>query len=197
MNTSHKIYKTLLKDVELKSYGANLSNIIKLERKDMPPKKLLVMYDGEMQEPISYEELSFEMTNEGILLKIESASRERDTQKVQDVPQEQPIADPVQEENFSLQGDDLESFQSMSPFRQTENKTEKGDTKQAITISSGTFDITDINCIMNAILDLVNAEQKYIDEGYKILQCSDPKFSYEDNKYFKLIESAVLSKEKK
>ena len=191
------LYSTLLKNTESISFGANLTNIIALKSKGevvMKTKKLLVIYDGEKYEPVDCQSVEVKFEGDTITLDIILA---KDEGQLKEVPQTEAVIPTAETDTFMLQGDDLESFELLSDFHRAENQGQKtGDDKlKAYTLESGIFDIQDLTSIQNAMLDIIEKEKQFIDQGFKVFKVNTPRFDYENSNNFKLIESVVLIKQ--
>jgi len=174
-------------------YGAKLSNIIKLRGRSM--KRLVVIFDGEKYEPIFCDNINIKLENDEVILELKTSES---VQTDNSIPSEQVMIAPSKDETFILTGDDYSSFIALSEFRRTENITEKkeGQKLEAFTIESETYDIQDMQSVSNAILGVISKEQEYLKKDYKVFKTSDPRYIYEDDNLFKLVETVVLCKEK-
>ncbi|MEA3341110.1 MAG: hypothetical protein U9R15_14190 [Chloroflexota bacterium] len=192
------LYSVLLKNTKHTTFGANLTNIIAPKRKRgkvVKTQKLMVTYDGEVQKPVDCQSISVKFNGDAIILDIVSAEKEIEQSEFsEDAPQTEAVVPAAVTDKFELQGDDLEALELLSDFRRKENQGEKTDeTKlEAFTLESGTFDIQDLTSVQNAMLDIVEKEKQFIDQGYIVFKANVPRFNYENNNNFKLIESAVL-----
>ncbi len=199
-----EIFTVLLKNTCSPTFGAKPSNVVFQKKKQgeviMNINKLLVTYDGEEQEPVKCQSISMSISGDTILLDIVPRKGEEhqaeDTSQAEDTPQAKAVVSSNVSDMFMLKGDDLESLTLLSDFRNKENQGQKtGNEKlEACTIESGTFDIQDLTSVQNAMLDIVEKEKQFIDNGYKVITVNIPRFDYENSSNFKLIESAVLIK---
>jgi len=192
------LYNILLKNTENISFGANAISIIAPKNQGeiiVKSKKLLVTYDGEEQEPIVCQSVTVKYEDDTIMLNI--VLTKDDEKQAEAVPQAEAVIPTSKTDVYTLQGDDLESFEMLSSFRKSENCIQKTNNSELeiYVLKSGTFDIQDISSIENAMLDIVAKEQQLIDSGYKVFNINTPKFDYENNNNFKLIESAELIKQ--
>jgi hypothetical protein len=198
------LYPVLLKNVEQKQFGVNLTNIIMLKKQgevEVKTTKLAVIYDGEKQELINCQSVTVKFENDTIILDIVPVN-EGDVQttvdgpQAEDVPQIDVVVQAAATDTFLLQGDDLEGFELLSDFRRAENQGQKteSDILEAHTLMSGTFDIQDIMSVQNAILDIIEKEKYFIGQEYKVFKTNVPRFDYENSNNFTLVESVVLIK---
>ena len=181
-------------------------NIILLKKRGeviVKVKKLLVTYGGERQEPIDCQAVEIRFEGDTILLNIvlvedaEAQHKAVQSDKPQvDEPQVTAVVPIAATDKFVLQGDDLEAFEMLSDFRREENTGQKteNDKLEAYTLESGVFDIQDLASVQNATMDIVAKEKVFIDSGYKVFKINIPRYDYENNNNFKLIESVVLLK---
>lgn len=194
------LYPVLLKNVEHISFGANLTNIIASKKQGevvVKVKKLLVTYDGTEYESVDCQSVTVKFVDDSIVLDIVLAKPENTETSVKDaIPQTEVVVPPTVADTFMLTGDDLEAFELLSDFHRTENQRQKteNDKLEAYTLESGVFDIQDLTSVQNALLDIVTKEKQFIDKGYKVFKTNTPRFDYETDDNFKLIESAVLIK---
>lgn len=193
------LYPTLLKNVKHLQYGANLMNIVALQKKQgevVKTKKLLVTYDGEEYAPVDCQSVTVKMDGDTIILNVVLAKDEdiTDTKSTEAPGLADSVIKTTENDTFLLKGDDLESFEVFSEFRKKENRAEKEDSATLIeqVLDSGVFDIQDLTSVQNAILDIVDKEKKLIDQGYRVFKTDTPKFIYENNNNFKLTESVIL-----
>lgn len=191
------LYPILLKNTENISFGANLMNIIPQRKGEVvvKTKKLLVTYAGEEQEPIDCQSVTVKFEGDNIILEIVPVNIEKS--QVEDVPQVEAVIPAAETDTFLLKGDDLEALELLSDFRKKENQGQKteNDRLEAYTIGSGTFDIRDLTSVQNAVLDIIEREKQFIDQGYKVFKINIPRFDYENSNNFKLVESVVLMKQ--
>lgn len=104
----------------------------------------------------------------------------------------------TKQEQFLLQGDDLDTFIMTSPFRDEKNTSEE--VTKGVTDAQLETNLYDImqnnNAVTDAIKELVEQERALIDRGYKVVKVGEPvfKFSVEDPEQneFKLVEIALL-----
>ncbi|MCK4829163.1 hypothetical protein KA005_76275 [bacterium] len=190
------LYNALLKNTEDISFGVNLTNIIALKRKGevvKTVKKLLVIYNGEKQDPIDCQSVEVKFVGNTIILDIVLVEDEE--QQTENMPQTETVVPTSKTDAFILQGDDLDAFTVLSDFHREENQGQKTKNSKltAYTLESGTFNIQDLMSVQNAVLDIVAKEKQFIDRGYKVFKTNTPpRFDYEDGNYFKLVESVVL-----
>lgn len=187
-------YPYLLKNVSQKQFGIKPADLVVLNKKGKAVKKLVVVYNGEKYEPVNCKEVSVQFQDDTITLNIVLAD-----DKPQ--PEESPVTDAVmsttKDEIFLLKGDDLEAFTALSEFRNNENQNSPTEVtkREAHILESEIYDIQDLQSVQSAILDLVGAEKKFLENDYIVLKYSPPRFAYEeDESHFKLIESVVLCK---
>jgi len=192
------LYPILLKNTEQKKFGVNLMNIIipKSKGEVVETKKLLVTYNGEVQEPINCQSITVKCEDDTIMLDIVLVKENEEHPATKAVPQAEAVIPTSETDTFTLQGDDLESLELLSDFRKEENQDQKGenDKLEAYTLESGTFNIQDLSSIQNAVLDIVEKEKQFIDQGYKVFKINAPRFDYENKNDFKLVESVVMMK---
>jgi len=181
-------------------FGSKLSNIIKLDKeKKSMTKNLIVIFDGEEHEPIECKNISVNIENDNMILNV-TTKKDIEHSTDENIPSNQGIIAPTENEVFFLSGDDYDSFIAISECRRSENMlTEKkeGRKLEAITIESSTYDIQDLQSVSNATLDIVAKEQELLNEGYKTFKANDPRYIYENDNNFKLVETVVLCKEEK
>lgn len=192
------LYPTLLKDTEHISFGVNPINIIAPKKQGevvVKTKKLLVTYDGEKQEPIDCQSIEVKFEDDTIILDIVLVKDEE--QQTENMPQTEAVIPTSETDTFMLQGDDLEAFELLSDFHHAENQGQKteNDKLEAYTLESGTFDIQDLTSVQNAMLDIVEKEKQFINQGFKVFKTNTPRFDYENSNNFKLVESVVLIKQ--
>ena len=171
----------------------------------MGTKKLIIVYDKLEYNPIDCQSATIEFEGDTIRLNvILTKDKDEDEEapslsqlpdsRLKNVPQAKAIIPAAKTDMFMLQGDDLEAFEQLSSFHFEGNQRQKTkkDKLQAYTLESGVFDIQDLTSIQNAILDIVEKEKQYIDQGYKVFKTNVPRFDYENDNNFKLVESVVL-----
>lgn len=192
-------YPYLLKDIEHKSFGASLTNIISLKKGEVAmatTKKLVVIYDGEEYEPVNCQSVKIQFEGDTVILTVALMKDEPQTEVTpDDIPTENAVISTSPDETFELQGDDLEAFEALSDFRNVEYQSkEKNDSKseEAHTVESEVYDIQDLQSVQNAIYDLIEREKELLSKGYKVFKYTVPKFDYKDKNLFKLVESVVL-----
>jgi len=184
-------YPFLLKNVEHKSFGASLTNIISLKKGEVAmatTKKLVVIYDGDEYEPVNCQSVEIKFEGDTVILTVALAKDESQ-------PVEDAVISTSPDETFELQGDDLEAFEALSDFRNVEYQSkEKNDSKleEAHTIESEVYDIQDLQSVQNAVYDLIEREKELLNKGYTVFKYTVPKFDYKDKNLFKLVESVVL-----
>lgn len=178
-------------------FGSKLSNIIKLKKDKKSMKRLIVIMDGNEYEPMICKDITINIENDNIILNVNSEKVEQPVDE--STPTEQGIISPTKTEVFSLTGDDYESFVALSEFRQSKNTIEKkeGDKLEAFTLESETYDIQDLQSVSNATLDIIYKEQDFLNKGYKVFKVNAPRYIYENDNNFKLVETVVLCKEEK
>lgn len=196
------LYPILMKNVKQGAFGATLSNIVALQKQGevgMKAKKLLMTYNGDKYASVDCQSVTLNVEDDTILLDIvlmedEEHSTENTSQVKEDVPQTEAVIPASITDTFALQGDDLESFELLSDFHKTENCDQKteGDELIAHTLESGVFNIQDLSSVQNAVLDIIEKEKQFIDQGYKVFKSNTPRFDYENDSNFKLVESVVL-----
>ncbi len=160
------IYKVLLKDVEHKSFGASLTNIISLKKGEVAmatTKKLVVIYDGDEYEPVNCQSVKIQFEGDTVILTVVLMKDEPQTEVTpNDAPVEDAVISTSPDETFELQGDDLEAFEALSDFRNVEYQSkEKNDSKleETHTIESEIYDIQDLQSVQNAVYDLIEREK--------------------------------------
>ena len=194
------LYSTFLKNTAQIQFGATPFDIVALKEKRgevMGTKKLIVVYDKLEYNPIDCQSVTMEFEGDTIRLNVTLAKGEESqlpADQLANVPQAKAIIPAAKTDMFMLQGDDLEAFELLSSFHSAENRRQKteNDKLQAHTLASAVFDIQDLTSIRNAILDIVEKEKQYIDQGYKVFKTNVPRFDYENDNDFKLVESVVL-----
>jgi len=206
---SEKFYPYLLRDESIRQFGASLSNIITLKRKEKSmssPKKLIVFFDGEEQEPIEVTNVELKFDNDTIVLHINSDRKEKssaDKEPLQiiaskDVPSEDGIIAPHVEEKFLLKGADLEAFEAMSELRANRIEDAGSVTPTYHVIESSTFNIQDIQSVTQSTMELLKAEHELVADGFKALDIKTPEFIFEtDQEHFKLIQTCTICKVEK
>ena len=156
-------------------------------------KKLIVSIDGEKLDPVVCSSINIQFEGDTVIV---NGSTENVPEE--DTPTEDGVALPVHTsaESFLLQGDDLEAFKILSEFRREEFTMNKEDAEKptAVVLESGVYNIQDQTAVQSASLDLVEQERKYVDDGYMVISTEIPKYEYETDFDFKLVESVVLSK---
>lgn len=199
---SNDLYPTLLKNTEHISFGASPMSIMVPPRKGevvVKTKKLLVTYGGEAQEPIDCQSVTMKLDGDTIMLDIVLTEEKTEIGQPAlsaDAPQTEAVVPAAVTDKFDLQGDDFEALELISDFRREENQGEKTDDDklEAFTLESGTFDIQDLTSVQNAIFDIVEKEKAFIDLGYTVFKTNVPRFIYENDYNFMLVESVVLMK---
>ena len=194
------LYPILMKNTERISFGANPMNIVVPRKGEVvvKTKKLLVTYGGEKQEPINCQSVTMKLEGDNIILDIVLVEKEEQSQpSTEDMPQVEAVVPAAVTDKFMLQGDDLESFELLSDFRRDENQGQKAENDKSETymLESGTFDIQDLSSVQSAMLDIVEKEKQFIEQGYKVFKANTPRFDYENDNNFKLTESVVLMKQ--
>ncbi len=187
-------YPYLLRQENSKQFGVNLSNIIPVKRKRSMSKKLVVFFNDEEQEPIEVANIDIQINNDTIVLRINSKNvTQNTTETALDTPSVDGIVASHVEEKFLLKGEDLESFETLSELRNNRATKQKGITPIQHIIETQVFNIQDIQSVDQATMELLNAEQKLINSGYKMLEVNTPEFIFEeDAEHFKLIETCIL-----
>ena len=189
------LYHTLLKNTEQISFGVNPVSVILKPKGEVvvKTKKLSVIYDGEQQEPIDCRSVEIKFEGDNIILNIVPVKIEEQS-VIEDAPQAEAVIPATKTDTFMLMGDDLESLELLSDFRKEENLGQKtaNDKLEAYTLESGVFDIQDLTSVQNAMLDIIEKEKQFIDQGYRVFKANIPRFDYENSNDFKLIESVVL-----
>jgi len=196
------LYNTLLKNTEDISFGVNIMNIITPKKQGevvVKTKKLLVTYDDLEYNPVDCQSVEIKFEGDNIILNVVLAedNEEQQTENVpqtENMPQTEAVVPTSKTDTFMLQGDDLDAFEALSDFRRKENQGEKTDSDElkAYTLESGIFDIQDLTSVQNAILDIIEKEKQFIDQGHKVFKTNIPRFDYENGNNFKLVESVVL-----
>jgi len=181
-------------------FGSKLSNIIKLNKgKKSMLKNLIVIFNGEEYEHIVCENISVNIENDNVVLNVVT-KKDIEQPTDENAPTTQAIIAPTKDEVFLLSGDDYESFISLSDCRRPENmvpEKKEGQKLEAFTIESDTYDIQDLQSVSNATLDIISLEQKFLNKGYKTFKANNPRYIYENDNNFKLVETVVLCKEEK
>lgn len=194
------LYPYLLRNEKTKQFGATLSSIIPKRKEAMnKTKKLVVYFNGEEQDSIEVSDVRLFLGGDFIKLHIDTIEEEKENElptEEEGAPSSKGVVDPTQAEIFLLSGDELESFEVLSSFRQKENISENRENISPIhhIIETNVYNITDINSVDNAKMDLINAENTLIAQGYKVFKVKTPKFQFNGNIYFKLIENCILCK---
>jgi len=190
-------YPYLLKNIENKQFGISTTDLIVLSKKGqvMSTKKLIVVYNGEEYAPVDCKEVSVQFQKDTITLNIVTLE---DTKiQTEESPSTDTVVTATKDEIFLLKGDDLEAFTTLSEFRWDENHCtpSTGIKREAHIIESETYDIQDLQSVQNATFDLIEAEKKFLNDNYAVIQCNTPRFIYEaDKSHFKLTESVILCK---
>lgn len=203
------LYHILLKDVEPHQFGGNLIDAFASKKKrgevKVSTKKLLVTYDGEEYAPVDCQSISVKFEGDAVVLDVvlEEGSIKPDNEEengkksLEDIPQAEAVIPVSETDTFALQGDDLEAFKLLSNFHRAENRDQQIDNgiePEMHALESGVFDIQDLTSVQNAMLDIVEQEKQFIDQGYKVFEVNTPQFDYENSNNFKLIESVSLRK---
>jgi hypothetical protein len=179
-------------------YGVKLSDIIKVERKSKM-KKLVIVLNGSEFNALFCKEINLKIEDDCIKLLVEydDDATELEDEEQEAIPKVNGILPPSKDEIYILGGDDYESFEALSEFRHDDNIVEKKDNQKlvAITIESDTYNIQDLQSVSNAILDIIAKEQEFLSKGFKVFKNNIPRYSYEDENHFKLVETTVLSEE--
>ena len=202
---NNRLFPVLLKNTENISFGVNLMHIITPKKQGevvVKTKTLLVTDDNLEYDPVDCQSVEIKFEGDNIILNVVLAedNEEQQTENVpqtENMPQTEAVVPTSKTDTFMLQGDDLEAFELLSDFRHEENRGQKteNDKLAAYTLESGTFDIQDLTSVQNAMLDIVEKEKQYIDQGYKVFKIHTPRFDYENSSNFKLVESVVLIKQ--
>jgi hypothetical protein len=184
----YNLFPYLLRDVNSPSeFGSTLSHIIKGKEIMKQSKKLIVYFNGEEQEAINISSIKMELADDNIILHIDTEKEE--ISLIEDTPSVDGILIPSSAETFLLQGDDLEAFQNLSEFHNPKNHVKEKDTITPVhqTLETSTYNIQDIQSVEQATMELLEIEQKFIKEEFKVIKVDIPKFIYEeDGIHFKL-----------
>lgn len=200
-----KLYPYLLRDAENKQFGAGLSSIIKPKKKEKEmntPKKLVVFFNGEEQAPIEVADVTLNVQDNTIVLQINTPAEEEKnkSQKPSAIPSEDApsvegilVPEDLPNETFMLKGADLKALENLSVLRANRIEKKGNATPTHHLIETSIFNIQDVQSVQNAIMELVDAERKLVEDGYAALDVKTPEFVFEDaNEYFKLTQACVL-----
>ena len=197
----NELDRTLLRKVDVPTYGATLQNIVPLDPRGavMSHKQLVVVVDGDRYEPIECGLVNISLNGDTVVVDVSTVAASKQ-------PKEEMKVGFVTSENtgdtFEMQGADLADFNLISPFRSGEHLVEDGfdpgveqENYHAVELETAKYDIQDLTSVTAAIHDLVKKEQECIDNGNKVDTVQTPVFIYENANTFRLVEKAVLYKE--
>ena len=188
------------------TYGASASNIVEMysPRKKASKVQVVLIVDGE-EFVFTDVEVQTQFSNGVYKILIGHVGSK--------MPEDSPVAEQDRpkttgfvgldssQEQFYLEGDNLDTFLKLSPFRHEDNKAENT-TKQ---VTSAALETTLYNimstgdAVKDAAMELVGQEQELISQGFKVVKVEQPRFTFSkhdpEQNEFKLVETALLIKE--
>lgn len=199
-------YKYLLRDIGEHTFGAVASNILNLNKvSPVIMKKLTVIFNGEAQEAIQIKNFQVNVAGNDIIVYIDSetskdreqlSSRSSNAGKIADdnIPSTDGVVAPQAAEVYSLGGEQLATFEAMSPLRKVHEKnTPKNGETIHKTIKTKCFNITELDSVDRAIKELLEAEQTLVDQELRTIEVSAPEFKFkEDTVHFNLVQHCIL-----
>ena len=184
------LYSTLMREVEIPTYGATLTNIVSLKQrgKEMETKKLVVVLNGDLIVDAA-ECDSVNISFDGNTIKVDVLTTSKEPLK--EVPAETGFTVEETVQIFPLQGLDMENFEKLSVFRNKDNKSTKL-TGEALTVTTKVFDIQDMNAVDDSISELLQLEKDHLVKGEKVIKVNVVEYIYSDSDHFILAETVIL-----
>lgn len=210
MDDNNQLFPHLLRAEKPPTFGVGLSQVIFLSKEkdsmSTEGKKLVVIYNGEPQEPLEISRVHMDIQEQNIILHIDTldnVSPEVESKKIpaevspipeEDTPSTNGVAIENIQQNFELSGEDLTKYEARSDLRTTRIQEEGSETSKIVHISeTATYNIQNVDSVENALQELLDAECSLVNQGYRALFIENPQFVFEaDGMNFKLVQSCTL-----
>lgn len=182
------------------STGADLANVIQMDTKITKKLKVRLVVDGE-EHHIYCDSVDLDVKPTEVTVNIKLSPNVAVIDDTSKIPAESGVIVAAQHEKFFLAGDTKDEYLALSPFTDTKNRhVPAQDTKTTSrtiskVIESKMYNIQDVDCISQAVQDLVVTENELCNNNWKVVQIKElPQFIYdvENTDNFTLIETILI-----